>query len=51
MQLHPGQTDSQVDACQRKFVKPELAKGGQTDSQVGSQVTKSRKFHAYIIIG
>ena len=31
--------------------KPELAyglaKGGQTDSQVGSQVAKSRKFHAY----
>ena len=36
---------------QRKFAKPELAyglaKGGQTDSQVGSQVAKSRKFHAY----
>ena len=24
-----------------------LARGGQTDSQVGSQVAKSRKFHAY----
>ena len=38
-------------ASQRKFAKPELAhglvKGGQTDSQVGPQVTKSRKFHAY----
>ena len=49
--LSPGQTDSQVDASQRKFAKPELAyglaKGGQTDSQVGSQVAKSRKFHAY----
>ena len=45
--LSPGQTDSQVDASQRKFVKPELAyglaKGGQTDSQVA----KSRKFYAY----
>ena len=45
--LSPGQTDSQVDASQRKFAKPEfaygLAKGGQTDSQVA----KSRKFHAY----
>ena len=43
--------DSQVNASQRKFAKPELAnglaKGGQTDSQVGSQVAKSRKFHAY----
>ena len=33
------------------FAKPELAnglaKGGQTDSQVGSQVAKSRKFHTY----
>ena len=39
------------DASQRKFAKPELAyglaKGGQTDSQVGSQVAKVRKFHAY----
>ena len=47
--LSPGQTDSQVDANRRKFAKPELAyglaKGG--DSQVGSQVAKSRKFHAY----
>ena len=38
-------------ASQRKFAKPELAyglaKGGQTDSQVGSQVAKSRTFHAY----
>ena len=38
-------------ASQSKFAKPELAyrlvKGGQTDSQVDSQVTKSRKFHAY----
>ena len=43
--------DSQVEASQRKFVKPELAyglaMGGQTDSQVGSQVAESRKFHAY----
>ena len=35
----------------RKLAKPELAyglaMGGQTDSQVGSQVAKSRKFHAY----
>ena len=49
--LSPGQTNSQVDASQRKFEKPELAYGlakdGQTDSQVGSQVAKSRKFHAY----
>ena len=49
--LSPGQTNSQVDASQRKFAKPELAyglaMGGQTDSQVGSQVAKSRKFHAY----
>ena len=45
------QTDSQVDASQRKFAKPEfaygLAKGDQTDLQVDSQVAKSRKFHAY----
>ena len=38
-------------ASQRKFAKPELAyglaKGGQTDSQVGLQVAKNRKFHAY----
>ena len=51
LSLSPGQTDSQVDPSQRKFAKPELAyglvMGGQTDSQVGSQVTKSRKFHAY----
>ena len=43
--------DSQDDARQRKFAKPELAyglvKGGQTDSQVGAQVAKKRKFHAY----
>ena len=43
-----GQTDSQVDASQRKFEKPELAyglaKGGQTDSQVGSQVAKAVNF-------
>ena len=43
--------DSQVDASQHKFAKPELvyglAKGGQTDSQVGAQVARSRKFHAY----
>ena len=42
---------TQVNASQHKFVKPELAyglaKGGQTDSQVGSLVAKSRKFHAY----
>ena len=38
--LSPGQTDSQVEASQRKFAKPEraygLAKGDQTNSQVGS---------------
>ena len=38
----PDQTDSQVDASQRKFAKPELAyglaMGGETDAQVGSQV-------------
>ena len=38
-------------ASRRKFAKVELAyklaKGGQTDSQVGSQVVKSRTFHAY----
>ena len=37
-------------ASQRKLANPELAyglaKGGQTDSQDGSQVAKSRKFHA-----
>ena len=43
-----GQTDSQVDASQRKFAKPELAirlamGSGQTDSQVGSQVHASRR--------
>ena len=42
---------TQVDASQWKFAKPELAyglaKGGQTDSQVGSQVAKSRTFHEY----
>ena len=27
-----------------------LAKGGQTDSQVGSQVAKSHKFHAYQLL-
>ena len=49
--LSPGQTDLQVGTSQRKFAKPELAyglaKGGQTDSQVSSQITESRKFHAY----
>ena len=52
--VSPGQTDSQVDggdASLRKFAKPEpaygLAMGGQTNSQVGSQVAKRRKFHAY----
>ena len=49
--LSPGQTDLQVGTSQRKFSKPELvyglAKGGQKDSQVGSQVAKSHKFHAY----
>ena len=49
--LRPDQMDSQVDASQCKFAKPELAyglaKGGQTDLQVGSQVAKSHKFHAY----
>ena len=38
-------------ASQRKFAKAEpaygLAKDGQTDSQVGSQVAKNCKFHAY----
>ena len=38
-------------ASQHKFAKAELAyglaKGGQTDSQASSQVTKSHKFHAY----
>ena len=42
--LNPGQ----IDASQRKFAKPELtyrlAKGGQTDSQVGSQVPKTVNF-------
>ena len=49
--LSPGQTDSQADTSQCKFPKPELVcrlvRGGQTDSQVGSQVAKSRKFLAY----
>ena len=40
--------DSQVDASlQKQNFTYGLAKGGQTDSQVGSQVAKSRKFHAY----
>ena len=43
--------DSQVDASRNKFAKAKLAyglaKGGQTDSQVSSQVAKSPKFHAY----
>ena len=43
--------DLQVDTSQGKFVKAEftygLAKVGQTDSQVGLQVAKSHKFHAY----
>ena len=51
--LSPRPTDSQVDKSQRKFAKPEpaygLAMGGQTDSQVGSQVRASRKFHAYTV--
>ena len=38
-------------ASRGKFAKPKraygLAKGGQMDSQVGSQVSKSHKFHAY----
>ena len=46
----PNGLTGRVDASQRKFAKPELAyglaKGGQTDSQVGSQVAES-KFHAY----
>ena len=37
-------------ASRRKFAKPELAHGlamgGQTDSQVGSQAAKSRKFQS-----
>ena len=43
--------DLQVGTSQCKFAKPELAygpaKGVQTDSQVGSRVARSRKFHAY----
>ena len=39
---------------QHKLAKPELAYGlakdGTTDSQVGSQVEKSRKFHAYNLL-
>ena len=39
--------DLQVDASQRKFAKPELmyklVMGGQTDSQLGSQVHTSHK--------
>ena len=39
--------DSQVDASQRKFAKPELmyelVMGDQTDSQLGSQVHTSHK--------
>ena len=38
-------------ASRHKFAKPELAyglaKGGQTDSQVGLQVGENRTFHAY----
>ena len=45
--LNPGQTDSQVDASQRKFAKPELAyglaMGGQTDSQVDASQRKFAK--------
>ena len=40
----PGQTDSKVDTSRHKFAKPELvyglAKVGQTDLQVHSQVAK-----------
>ena len=42
----PGQTNSQVDASQRKFAKPEIAYGL---AKVGSQVAKSRKFHARLL--
>ena len=50
--LSPGQTDSQVDASRPKFAKPELAygltcEGWPNDTQVGLQVAKKRKFHAY----
>ena len=42
-----GQTDSQVDASQHKFAKPELAYelmiGGETDSQDVSRVHTSCK--------
>ena len=45
--------DSQVDASQRKFVEPELAyelaMGGHTDSQVGSQVHASRIYSSFAI--
>ena len=34
-----------INLC--RFLRVLLALGGQTDSQVGSQVAKSRKFHAY----
>ena len=51
MDLSPSQMDLQVDTSQCKFAKPDLAyrlvKGVQTDSQVGSRVAQSRKFHAY----
>ena len=44
--------DSQVDASQRKFVEPELAyelaMGGHTDSQVGSQVHASRIYTVHL---
>ena len=43
--------DSQVKASQCKIAKPNLVyglvKGGQTDSQVSSQVAKNCKFHAH----
>ena len=44
-----GQTDSQVDASQRKFSKPELAYELAMDGQTDSQVHASHKFHAYTV--
>ena len=45
--LSPRQTDPQVHASRRKFAKPELAYGLAKGGQIGLQVTKKRKFHAY----
>ena len=45
-----GQTNSPIEASQRKFRKPELAYGlAKGGDQTDSQVAKSRTFHAYTV--